>query len=153
AYRADGERVEHHLRNAITASEVDGGQHHGGNHGHHVSLEQVGGHAGAVANIVADIVRNGRWVARIVLGDAGLDFAYEIAPDIGALGEDAATKPREDRDEGGAEAEGDQRIDHLPRGRAQADELGEDEEINRDAEKSEAGNEEASDRAGAEGEA
>ena len=150
---ADGERVEHHLHDAIAAGEVDGGEHHGGDHRHHIGLEQIGRHAGAVADIVADVVGDGGRVARIVLGDAGFDLADEIAADIGALGEDAAAEPGEDGDERGAEAESDQRIDHLARGGAIADELREDEEIDGDAEQSEAGDEKPGDGAGAESEA
>ena len=110
---ADGERIEHHLHDAIAAGEIDRGEHHGGDDGHHIGLEQIGGHAGAVADIVADIVGDGGRVARIVLGDAGLDLADEIAADIGALGEDAAAETGEDRDQRGAEAERDQRVDHV----------------------------------------
>ena len=79
--------------------------------GHHIGLEQVGGHAGAVADIVADVVGDGRRVARIVLGNAGLDLADQIGADVGALGEDAAAETGEDRDQRGAEAERDQRVD------------------------------------------
>ena len=79
--------------------------------GHRVGLEQVGGHAGAVADVVADVVGDGRRVARIVLGDAGFDLADEVAADVGALGEDAAAETGEDRDQRGAEAERDERVD------------------------------------------
>ena len=116
--RADGERIEHHLHDAVAAGEIDRGEHHGGDHGHHIGLEQIGRHAGAVADIVADIVGDGGGVARIVLGDAGLDLADEIAADIGALGEDAAAETGEDGDQRGAEAERHQRVDDLARGRA-----------------------------------
>ena len=47
----------------------------------------------------------------IVLGDAGLDLADQVAADVGALGEDAAAETGEDRDQRGAEAERDQRVD------------------------------------------
>ena len=77
-----------------------------------IGLEQVGRHAGAVADIVADIVGDDGRVARVVLGDAGLDLADEVGADIGALGEDAAAEPREDRDQRGAEAERDHRLEH-----------------------------------------
>jgi hypothetical protein len=36
--------------------------------GHRVGLEQVGGHAGAVADVVADVVGDGGRVARIIFG-------------------------------------------------------------------------------------
>ena len=91
--------------------EEDRRQHHGGDGRHRVGLEQVGRHAGAVADIVADVVGDGRRIARIVLRDAGLDLADEIAADVGALGEDAAAETGEDRDQRGAETERDQRVD------------------------------------------
>ena len=99
------------LSSVRLAGEEDRGEHHGGDHGHGVGLEQVGGHAGAVADVVADVVGDRRRVARIVLGNAGLDLADEIAADVGALGEDAAAETGEDRDQRGAEAERDERVD------------------------------------------
>ena len=89
--------------------EEDRREHHGGDDGHHIGLEQVGRHAGAVADIVADIVGDGRGVARIVLRNAGFDLADHVAADIGTLGEDAAAETGEDRDQRGAEAERHQR--------------------------------------------
>ena len=151
---ADGERVEHHLHDAILAAgEIDGREHHGGHDGDHIGLEQVGRHTGAVADIVAHIVGNGRRVARIVLGDARLNLADEIAADIGALGEDAAAETSEDGDERCAEAESDKGVDYLARGGIVADQAGEDEKIDRDAEEGETGDEKPGDGAGAEGEA
>ena len=86
-------------------------QHHGDADGHDIGLEQIGGHAGAVADIVADIVGDGRRVAGIVLGDAGLDLADEVGADVGGLGEDAAAETGEDRDQRGAEGQSDERVD------------------------------------------
>ena len=105
----------------MRAVEEDRGEHHGRDHRHRIGLEEVRGHAGAVADIVADVVGDGGGVARIVLGNAGFDLADEVAADVGALGEDAAAETGEDRDERGAEAERDQRVDDLAasaRGRA-----------------------------------
>ena len=56
-----------------------------------VALEEVGGHAGAVADVVAHVVGDRRRVAGVVLGDALLDLADEVGADVGGLGEDAAT--------------------------------------------------------------
>ena len=58
-------------------------EHHGGDDGHGVGLEQVGGHAGAVADVVADVVGDHRRVARVVFGDAGLDLADQVSADVG----------------------------------------------------------------------
>ena len=93
------------------AVEEDRGENHGRDHGHRVGLEEVGGHAGAVADIVADVVGDRGGVARIVLRNARFDLADEVAADVGALGEDAAAETGEDRDQRGAEAERDQRVD------------------------------------------
>ena len=70
-------------------------------------LEQVGATAGAVADVVADEVRDHARVARVVLGDALLDLADEVRPDVGGLGVDAAAELGEQRDERGPEAEPD----------------------------------------------
>jgi hypothetical protein len=76
-----------------------GGQHHGGADGHDIGFEQVGGHAGAVADIVAHVVGDHGRVAGVVLGNSGLDLADEVGADVGGLGEDAAAETGEDGDE------------------------------------------------------
>ena len=73
-----------------------------------VGLEEVGRHAGAVAHVVAHVVGDGRRVARVVLGDAGLDLADQVGADVGRLGEDAAADTHEEGEERGAEGEADQ---------------------------------------------
>ena len=105
AHAADQQRKQHQLACTL-AGEEDRAEQHGRDDGDGVGLEQVGGHAGAVADIVADVVGDHRRIARVVLGDAGLDLADEVGADIGALGEDAAAEAREDRDQRGAEARG-----------------------------------------------
>ncbi len=70
-----------------------------------VGLEQVGGHAGAVADVVTDVVRDRGGVAGVVLGDVVLDLADQVGADIGRLGEDAAADTHEHRQQRGAEAE------------------------------------------------
>ena len=133
------------------AVEEDRGEHHRRHDRHRVSLEQVGGHAGAIADVVADIVGDGRRIAGVVLGNAGLDLADEVGADVRALGEDAAAKSGEDRDQRSAEAERDQRVNrHAIRG-AMAENAGEKAKIAGDAEKREAGHQEAGHRARAEG--
>ena len=66
---------------------------------------------GAVADVVADVVRDHGRVARVVLGDAGLDLPDEVGADVGGLGVDAAAEAREDRDERAAEREPDEVVD------------------------------------------
>ncbi len=96
AHGADRHRIDHHLHDTVAAGKVDRGKDHGGDHGDHVGLEQVGRHAGTIADIVTHVVGDGRRVARIVLGNAGFDLAHKIAAHVGALGEDAAAETGED---------------------------------------------------------
>src|SRR6185369_10387058 len=62
-------------------------EHDGGDDGNGVGLEQIGRHAGAVADVVADVVGDHRRIARVVFGNAGFDFADEVGADVGTLGE------------------------------------------------------------------
>ena len=75
-----------------------------------VGFEQVGSHAGAVADVVADVVGDDGRVAGVVFRNAGFDLAHEVGAHVGALGEDAAAESREDRDQGATEGEADQRV-------------------------------------------
>ena len=124
AGRADRQRIEHRGGEHGLTGEEDRGEHHGGDHRHRIGLEEIGRHAGAIADIVADVVGDRRGIARIVFRNAGLDLADEIGADVGALGENAAAETREDRDQRSAEAERHQRVDdfavccrHAPSGR------------------------------------
>ena len=103
---AERERVDD--RGAADAGQHQTAEQHGGDEGDRIGLEQVGGHASAVADVVTDVVRDHRGVARVVLRDARLDLADEVGTDIRTLGEDAATEAREDGDQRAAEGETDQ---------------------------------------------
>ena len=81
-----------------------------------VRLEEVGRHAGAVADVVADVVRDDRGVARVVLGDARLDLPDEVGADVGGLRVDAAAESREHGDERAAEREADEIVAPRTRG-------------------------------------
>ena len=70
-------------------------------------LEEVRAAAGAVADVVADEVGDDARVARVVLGDARLDLAHEVGPDVGGLRVDAAAELGEEGHEAGPEAEAD----------------------------------------------
>ena len=122
------------------------GQQHGGHGGHRVGLEQVGGHAGAVADVVAHVVGDDGRVARIVFGDAGFDLADQVGADVGGLGVDAAAHPGEDRDEAAAEAEPDEGAHGVV-----APEVGADVVVGGDAEQRQADDQQAGHRAAAEG--
>ena len=73
-----------------------------------IGLEDIGGHSGAVSDIVSDVVRYGRRVARIVLRYILLDFADEVGADVGCLGVYAAAHAHEECEQGAAEAEAEQ---------------------------------------------
>ena len=106
-----------------------------------VALEQVGGHPGAVADVVAHVVGDRGRVAGVVLGDALLDLADEVGADVGRLGEDAAADPHEQREQRPAEPEADE---DRRRG------VLEDHDDHGGAEQAEADREHAGDAAGAE---
>ena len=88
-------------------------QHERSDNGAHVGLEQVGPHAGDVADVVADVVGDHRRIARIVLGNPGLDLAHQVGADVGRLRVDAAADPGEQGDRGSAEREAGQHGHHL----------------------------------------
>ncbi len=148
---ANRQRIDDRREEPVLAGEEDRRQHHGGDDGHGIGFEEIGRHAGAIADIVADIVGDRGRIARIILGNAGLDLADEIGADVRALGEDAAAETGENRNQRGAEAERHQRIDDHAVGGRIAREDGEDDIVDRDAEQSEAGDQQAGDRARLEG--
>ena len=110
-------------------------------------LEDVCATAGAVAYVVTDEVGDDGRVARVVLGDAGLDFADEVSADVGSLGVDAAAKLREESDQRSAEAEADQLIRRRPR----LFEAAEEEEEDADAEEGERNDDESGDGSATQG--
>ena len=98
AHRADDQRQHQHLVAQRRRKKYRGEQHRRDDR-HGVGFEQVRGHAGAIADIIADIVSDDGRVARIVLRDSRLHFADEVGADIGPLSEDAAAETRENRDQ------------------------------------------------------
>ena len=66
-----------------------------------------------VGDNVGDVVRDHCRVARVILGNAGLDLADDIRADVCALGEDAAAESRKDGDQRAAEGEADQRMQRV----------------------------------------
>ena len=118
---ADRQRIEHRLDLELGRGEDYGAKHHGGDDGNGIGLEQIGRHAGAIANVVADVVGNGCGIARIVFRNAGFDLADHVAADVGALGEYAAAEARKDGNQRGAEAQGDKRVDDRAAGRIKAE--------------------------------
>ena len=91
--------------------EQERAEQHGRDDRHRIGLEQVGCHPSAISHVVTDVVGDHRWVARIVFRYSRLDLANQVGADIGALGEDAAAQPREDRDQRAPEGQPDERLD------------------------------------------
>jgi hypothetical protein len=60
-----------------------------------IGLEEVRSHAGDIADVVPDVVRDHGRIAWVVLRDAGLDLAHQIGTYVRGLGEDAAADARE----------------------------------------------------------
>ena len=115
--------------------------------GHGVGLEEVGGHAGAVADIVAHIVSDRRCVARVILGNTGFDLTDQVAAHVGTLGEDTAAEPGKDRDQRGTKPEGDKGVDDMTIIVRQAHRPGQDVEVSRNTDQGEAGDQHPGDRA------
>ena len=146
----EGERVDDG-RDVVTGhAEDQRAEQHRGDDGDGVGLEEVGRHSCAVAHVVAHVVRDHRGVAGVVLGDAGLDLAHQVGTHVRALGEDATAEPREDRDEGAAEAETHQGVQGLLHLQAHAvDQHG---VVARDPEQTESDHQQPGDGAAPEGE-
>ena len=88
-------------------------QQHCGNESNRVRLKEVGSHAGAVTNIVPDVVGDNRGVAGIVLGNTGLNLTHQVGAHVSPFGEDAAAESCEDGDKRTAEAETDELAHHV----------------------------------------
>ena len=114
--RAPAERQRVENRRALPLEQGEG-QHHGRDGRHGVGLEQVRGHAGTVADIVAHVVGNDGRIARIVFRNSRFNLADQVGADVRRLGIDPAADTRKDRDQTAAESQAQQRMDRffLPR--------------------------------------
>ena len=75
-----------------------------------VGLENVRRHAGAIADIIAHVVRDRGRIARIVFLEVAFDFADQIGADVRRLGVNAAAESREDADQARAQRQADQAL-------------------------------------------
>ena len=103
---AQHQRIQHRLR--FKALDYERTQQHRGNQRDDISFKQVRRHAGAIANIVADVIGNDGRIARIIFGNAGFDLADQIGTNVGALCENAAAKAGKNRNQRSAEREADE---------------------------------------------
>ncbi len=62
-----------------------------------VALVQIRAHSGDIAYVVSDIVRDGRGVARIILGDVLLHLSNDVSAYVGGLSIDTAAYARKQR--------------------------------------------------------
>ena len=83
-----------------------------------VGFKNVRRHAGAIADVVAHVVRDRGRIARIVFVEIALDFADEIRADVRRFGVNAAAQTRENTDQTGAQREADQTANRRDRGRS-----------------------------------
>jgi hypothetical protein len=84
------------------------GHQHAADEADRVGLEHVGGHARAIADVVADVVGDGGRIAGIVFVEVLFDLADEVRADVRRLGVDAAAETGEDGDEAAAERQADE---------------------------------------------
>ena len=73
-----------------------------------ITLEHIGGHARAVAHVIAHVVGNRGGVARIVFRNARFHFADQVRAHVSGFGEDAAAHAHEECGQRAAEAEANQ---------------------------------------------
>ena len=87
-----------------------GAKNDGGHERHFIRLENVGCHAGAVSNVVSNVVCNRGWVSRVVLWDARFNLTDKVGANVGSLREDATTDAHEERGEGATKSKPDQEL-------------------------------------------
>ncbi len=104
----DADRPDQEREDDPLVAEAGVAQDHGRDDGHLVAFEDVGGHAGTVTDVVADVVGDGGGVAWIILGDAGLDLAHQVGADVGRLGIDTTADSHEERQQRSTKAKAQQ---------------------------------------------
>ena len=104
----DADAADEQREDDALVTEAREAEDHGRDDGDFVALEDVGGHTGAVAHVVAHVVGDGGGVARVVLGDVLLDLSDEVGAHVGSLGVDAAAHAHEECEQRAAEAEAEQ---------------------------------------------
>ena len=132
---------------AIASHDGEVGHEHATDETDGVGFKDVGGHAGAVADIITDVIGDGGGVTRVVLFQFGFDLANEIGPDVGRFGVDAPAEPGKHADEGGTEGEAGETVD----GGTEAEIFGSNHVEGADGEESQGDDEQAGNSAPVEG--
>ena len=88
-----GERL--HATHSFERRDERGAEHHRADDRPDEALEQVGSHAGDVADIVTHVVGDRGRVTRIIFGNALVDLARQVRPHVRRLGVDTAAHARE----------------------------------------------------------
>ena len=86
-----------------------------------IGLEKIRPHAGDIADIIADIIRDHSGISRIILRNPRLDLSDQVRSDIGGLGIDSSANPRKKRDGGSSEGKAGEHIHILCDEEDQAD--------------------------------
>ena len=145
---ADSQRNgQQHAAPAIVGG---GAQREGGKDGADIGLVQVSAHTGNVADVIADVVRDGRGVTRVIFRNTGFDFTDEVGADVSSLGVDTAADTGKQRHEGSAHAVHDHDVGKHG-GIGDLANVAQADKPERDVQNAEADDREAHDRAGREG--
>ena len=71
------QRVHQHWRFVGGAAKEDQAKDHRRNDGDRIGFEQVSGHTGAIADIVANVIRDNGRVTGVIFRDAGFDLTNQ----------------------------------------------------------------------------
>ena len=115
-----------------------------------VRFEQVGAHAGDVADVVADVIGDNGRIARIVFGDARFDFAHEVGAHVGGFRVNAAAHARKQCNRRCAEAKARKNFEDLVHAFADKNDVRIEQEQANNAQKPETDDRHAHDGAAAE---
>ena len=110
-------RIERRGRKGVVRENFDG-EDGAGENGADVAFEKVGAEPCDVADVIAHIVRDGRGIAGVILGDVRLRLSDEVCTHVGGLGVDASAHAIEHCNDAAAERiprENEREIVALPR--------------------------------------
>ena len=100
----DADRREQQRKQRALLAKRGKAQRNGGYDRHRIGFEQIGSHAGHIPYVVPHVIRNNCRIARVILGNAGLDLPHQIGAHIRRLGIDAPANARKQRNGRDAQA-------------------------------------------------